>query len=351
MSGKKRQINFVVSYKRKARVALCSPIKFEWSFRNCSPDKVTISDSEINISFERSSSTKPMNHTRINYLQLVAFLLACLEGAVEAPDYKTACCSTDGACSEPIELPDELRRMELGYSGTKFPYHVICKSLEKNELAKALRIAISYCWAAARAYSQEERLKLLWGSFNALYRCNCAQKNPEKKYMSERTQLDNMSKLLITENILNRALDVFEREIESKYKDFIRWKMLTSCSAIKLEKKEEKSAGGKRKRLHQIDKETLSYMRDCGCGNVKGKGLLKEEIDSAIASASVEKDKSRKIAMMLCVYIYLFRCDAVHANIEYPIFKTKTEHEKEILADLLEAAVVDIADWFSKEQA
>lgn len=96
-----------------------------------------------------------------------------------------------------------------------------------------------------------------------------------------------------------------------------------------------------------MDRETLLYMRDCGCADAESKKRLKDEIDKALANCKCKTDPTRKTTMLLCRYIYIFRCDSVHANIEYPIFKPEREREKQIMGDLLEAAIIDYPEWLS----
>lgn len=122
------------------------------------------------------------NATRIKYLQLVALGLSCLSSDRQpTPVYSSAFYSIDGKADEGIEVPGCLINIELGNSVKQLPFLVVKRSFFDDRLAICLRIMIGYCWAAAQAISQEERLKLLWGSFNALYRYYYRTKNKKGK--------------------------------------------------------------------------------------------------------------------------------------------------------------------------
>ena len=49
----------------------------------------------------------------------------------------------------------------------------------------------------------------------------------------------------------------------------------------------------------------------------------------------------------MCRYAYILRCDGVHANREYPIFDSDAMSKKQVLGDLLEAVIVDLATWLA----
>ena len=145
----------------------------------------------------------------------------CVGGVGESIKIGLAFYSVDEATPIEIELDGKLAGLDLTHSGRKFPQKVLVTSLDAGDLANALRIATSYCWASAKAFSQEERLKLLWGAFNALYRYQTRQRR-------DIDGLDDTAKLFLEERFLNRTLCVYSNEIRPlNYRLFVRWKMLT----------------------------------------------------------------------------------------------------------------------------
>ncbi|THG34729.1 hypothetical protein [Adlercreutzia caecimuris] len=164
--------------------------------------------------------------------------------------------------------------------------------------------------------------------------------------------LDEVNNLFLREEVLNQAFRVFEDKIGDRYQDFVRWKYITSdkSSAFCIKKAEKSdSIASKKRRLQTLDRETLKYMRDFGCRDVSGKQFLKNAISESIDTVEEESSSLRKTCMLLCRYTYLFRCDGVHANVEYPVFEKDGMREKGVLANLLEAAVIDFADWLARE--
>lgn len=328
---------------------------FDWQgpYHTCGSDSVVVSNGGIEICFTRSNRptvNKIINKTRVGYLQRTLLALACLNGNGVVPRFRAVAFSVDGGSEKEVELPTELCNLGHEYSGLKFSRSAIDRCLGESPLARFLRIAVSYCWAASRAFSEEERLKLLWGAFNALYRRHAQSVEPRPKF--EVGMLDEVNNLFLREEVLDQALRVFEDTIGDGYQDFVRWKYITSdkSSAFYI-KKAEKSDGvdKKKKRLQTLDRETLRCMRDFGCGDVAGKQYLKNAISESIDAAEGESSLLRKASMLLCRYTYLFRCDGVHANVEYPVFEKDGMGEKCILANLLEAAVIDLADWLARE--
>lgn len=327
-------------------------IEFKWPFAQCEPDTILVTDFGVNIHYDRlsgASKKKVFNATRTKYLQMVALGLSCLSSDRQpTPVYSSALYSIDGKADEVIEVPSCLLNIELGNSVKQLPFQVVKRSFFDDQLAICLRIMISYCWAAAQAISQEERLKLLWGSFNALYRYYYRTKN--KKGNNETLMLDEVNKLFIREPIFVEAASVFSNEIEDSFKDFVRWKRLTGdkSRSICIAGAKGKQLDEKRDRLDMIDGNTLRFMRDFGCAGVPGKKRLKEEIEAAIDRAVVDNSSARRISLLLCRYIYMFRCNAVHAEVEYPVFDSKKENENRKMADLLEAAVIDFSIYLAQ---
>lgn len=103
----------------------------------------------------------------------------------------------------------------------------------------------------------------------------------------------------------------------------------------------------KNKRLGCIDKESLICMRDRGCADYQGKSFFKTKINELLPDAKSDKIHVRRVALLVCRYAYILRCDGVHANREYPIFDSNAMAKKQVLASLLEAAAVDLATWLA----
>lgn len=281
----------------------------------------------------------------------VLLALSFLDGNGVFPSFKSADYSIDNKPAEVLELPSCLINLKCEYAGQKMDRTVVERCLQEDDLAKTLRIAISYCWAATKAFSEEERLKLLWGSFNALYR-EYGRLN-EMNCRIDTVMLDEINDLFLQGSVLCKSLQVFMDEIGSAYKSFVRWKVITGSRSQSLylhSKTNKKSEGAIIKRLHKLDLETLTCMRDFGCGDVGGKKLLKGAIANVIQDVSERDSPLRKTCLLLCRYIYIFRCDGVHANVEYPVFDSQSRQDKRILADLLEAAIADFSSWLSRTQ-
>ena len=248
----------------------------------------------------------------------------CASGVGEPIKIASAFYSVDEATPIEIELDGKLAGLDLTHSGRKFPQKVLVTSLDAGDLANALRIATSYCWASPKAFSQEERLKLLRGAFNALYRYQTRQRR-------DIDGLDDTAKLFLEERFLNRTLCVYSNEISPlNYRLFVRWKMLTGDRSRALdimEGEQPKNKAVKRKRLALFDRETLECMWDYGRGDVGGKTALKAEINDRLEQAEADESDLNKVVMLLCRYIYILRCDGVHANVEYPVFETRRSDE------------------------
>lgn len=162
-----------VSLLFKKEIALLKPISFERAFPNCSADRATVTNKGIRIAFERTrkvSGAKIFGKTRIDYIRWIILLLSCLEDNPFAPSVASISYSLNEDTPKNLKIPEELQQTITEYSGIHFPYTTIDKALKSDCSSEALKIAISYCWIASKAISQEERLKLLWGAFNALYR-------------------------------------------------------------------------------------------------------------------------------------------------------------------------------------
>lgn len=101
------------------------------------------------------------------------------------------------------------------------------------------------------------------------------------------------------------------------------------------------------KRLGYIDKESLTYMRDRGCADYQSKSLFKTKINELLPDAKNDRLRVRRVALLVCRYANILRCDGVHANREYPIFDSDAMSKKQVLGNLLEAVTVDLATWLA----
>lgn len=341
-----------VSLLFKKEIALLKPISFERAFPNCSADKVTVTNKGIRIAFERTrkvSGAKIFGKTRIDYIRWIILLLSCLEDNPSAPSVASISYSLNEATPKNLKIPEELQQTIIEYSGIHFPYTTIDKALKSDCSSEALKIAISYCWVASKAISQEERLKLLWGAFNALYRWYGKSQN--LKNPREIAMLDATNKLFLSQNVLVKTIRQFDKALRDPiWKNLIRWKVITSSrsSSLYIQMKDKQDVhNAKCNRLMFLDKDTLIYMRDIGCGTVKGKQSLKSAIDTLLPHAKTDKVPLRRACLLACRYAYIFRCEGVHANKVYPVFNAKSESEKQFVNDLLELVIVDFSTWIA----
>ena len=341
-----------VSLLFEKEIALSKPISFERSFPNCSADIVTVTNKGIQIAFERTrkvSEAKIFGKTRIDYIRWIILLLSCLEDNPFAPSIASVSYSLNEDTPKNLKIPEELQQTITEYSGIHFPYTTIDKALKSDCSSEALKIAISYCWVASKAISQEERLKLLWGAFNALYRWYGKSQN--LKNPREIVMLDATNKLFLSQNVLVKTARQFDKALRDPiWKNLIRWKVITSSRSSSLyirDKDNQNAHRTKCNRLMFLDKDTLIYMRDIGCGTVKGKQSLKSAIDTLLPHAKTDKVPLRRACLLACRYAYIFRCEGVHANKVYPVFNAKSESEKQFVNDLLELVIVDFSTWIA----
>lgn len=333
-------------------IALLKTITFERSFPNCNADIVTVTNKGIQIAFERTRKVpeaKIFGKTRIDYIRWIILLLSCLENNPFAPSIASVSYSLNEDTPKNLKIPEELQQTITEYSGIHFPYTTIDKALKSDCSSEALKIAISYCWVASKAISQEERLKLLWGAFNALYRWYGKSQN--LKNPREITMLDATNKLFLSQNVLVKTIRQFDKALRDPiWKNLIRWKVITSSrsSSLYIQMKDKQDVhNAKCDRLLLLDKDTLAYMRDIGCGEVEGKQSLKRAIDTLLPHAKNDKVSLRRACLLACRYAYIFRCEGVHANKVYPVFNAKSESEKQFVNDLLESVIVDFATWIA----
>lgn len=252
-------------------------------------------------------------------------MLSCLEDNPFAPSIASVSCSLNEDTPKNLKIPEELQQTITEYSGIHFPYTTIDKALKSDCSSEALKIAISYCWIASKAISQEERFKLLWGAFNALYRWYGKSQN--LKNPREIAMLDATNKLFLSQNVLVKTIRQFDKALRDPiWKNLIRWKVITSSrsSSLYIQMKDKQDVhNAKCKRLMLLDKDTLTYMRDIGCGAVKGKQSFKSAIDTLLSHAKTDKVPLRRACLLACRYAYIFRCEGVHANKVYPVSTRK----------------------------
>ncbi len=333
-------------------IELSKPIHFEKAIPNTTPDIITIINKGISISFERArgySKAKYLCKTRVDYLRWLLLSLACMEGMEQSPGIAAVSCSVDRKDAIELEVPHELSDTLPAFRGTGYPDNVVGRSLQGDAVAKSLHIAISYSWAASGTGYPEERLKLLWGAFNALYRgyAEVTGTNATKDAL----MLNGVNKLFIERDVLSRSLIKFDEIFsDMSYEDFVGWKLLTCARSRSLHianKDEKKTNTRQLKSLRCIDKESLTYMRDRGCADYPSKSFLKTKITELLPEAESDRLRSRRVALLVCRYAYLLRCDGVHANREYPVFNSNAMLKKQLLGDLLETVIVDFATWLA----
>lgn len=333
-------------------IEFSKPIHFEKAIPNTTPDIISITNMSISISFERArgySKTKYLCKTRVSYLRWLLLSLACMEGMEQSPRIAAVSCLVDGKDTVELEVPHELNDALPTFSGTGYPDNVVGRSLRGDAVAKSLHIAISYSWAASRAGYPEERLKLLWGAFNALYRgyAEATGANATKEFR----MLNEVNNLFIEQDVLIRSLIKFDEIFnDMSYEDFVGWKLLTGTrsSALHIANKDEnKTSLGQLEKLRCIDRQSLIYMRDRGCADFSGKRFFKTKINDLLPEAKSDRLRTRRVALLVCRYAYILRCDGVHANREYPVFNSNAMLKKRLLGDLLETAIVDFATWLA----
>lgn len=344
------QIEIVLPFENP--IGLSKPIHFEKAISKTNPDIVTIYDRAVVISFERArsySKAKYLCKTRVGYLRWLLLSLACMEGMEQSPGIAAVSCSIDRKDAIELEVPHELNVALSTFSGAGYPDSVVGRSLQDDAVAKSLHIAISYSWAASGAGYPEERLKLLWGAFNALYRgyAGAADSGATRDIQ----MLNKVNQLFIEHDVLSRSLIKFDEIFDDiSYEDFVGWKLLTASrsSALHIANKDKKKAKPYQlDNLRCIDRQSLIYMCDRGCADYPSKSFLKTKITELLPEAGTDRLRTRRVALLVCRYAYILRCDGVHANREYPVFNSNAMLKKRLLGDLLETAIVDFATWLA----
>ena len=327
-------------------IELSKSIHFEKDIPNTTPDIVTINDKGVSILFKRApgySKNKYLCRTRVDYLRWMLLSLACMDGVGQLPRIAAVSCSVGGKTAIELGIPHELNDALSAFSGAGYPDIVVGRSLQDDAVAKSLHIAISYSWAASGAGYPEERLKLLWGAFNALYRgyAGAADSGATRDIQ----MLNKVNQLFIEHDVLSRSLIKFDEIFDDvSYEDFVGWKLLTAArsSALHIAIKDKKKAKPYQlDNLRCIDRQSLIYMRDRGCADYPSKSFLKTKITELLPESETDGLLARRVALLVCRYAYILRCDGVHANREYPVFNSNAMLKKRLLGDLLETVIVD----------
>lgn len=349
---RKQRIQLEISLVFESPIKLNSAIQFKKTIPKDYLDSVTINKNAVVISFERAwgyPKAKYLCKTRVDYLRWLLLSLACIDGMEQPPCIAAVSCLLDRKGTIELEVPHELNNALSTFNGTRYPDGVVRRSLRGDAIAKSLHIAISYSWAASGAGYPEERLKLLWGAFNALYRGYAEATGSNTK--NDALMLNRVNQLFVEHDVLIHSLIKFDQIfIHRGYEDFVSWKLLTGTRSrsLHIANNDKKYVDPEKiKRLGYIDKESLIYMRDRGCADYQSKSLFKTKINELLPDAKSDRLRVRRVALLVCRYAYILRCDGVHANREYPIFDSAAMSKKQVLGDLLEAVTVDLATWLA----
>ena len=349
---RKQRIQLEISLAFESPIKLNSAIQFKKTISKDYLDSVTINKNAVVISFERAwgyPKTKYLCKTRVDYLRWLLLSLACIDGMEQPPCIAAVSCLLDRKGTIELEVPHELNNALSTFNGTRYPDGVVRRSLRGDAIAKSLHIAISYSWAASGAGYPEERLKLLWGAFNALYRGYAEATGSNTK--NDALMLNRVNQLFVEHDVLIHSLIKFDQIFNHRgYEDFVSWKLLTGTRSrsLHIANNDKKYVDPEKiKRLGYIDKESLTYKRDRGCADYQSKSLFKTKINELLPDAKSDRLRVRRVALLVCRYAYILRCDGVHANREYPIFDSAAMSKKHVLGDLLEAVTVDLATWLA----
>lgn len=349
---RKQRIQLEISLAFESPIKLNSAIQFKKTISKDYLDSVTINKNAVVISFERAwgyPKAKYLCKTRVDYLRWLLLSLACIDGMEQPPCIAAVSCLLDRKGTIELEVPHELNNALSTFNGTRYPDGVVRRSLRGDAIAKSLHIAISYSWAASGAGYPEERLKLLWGAFNALYRGYAEATGSNTK--NDALMLNRVNQLFVEHDVLIHSLIKFDQIFNHRgYEDFVSWKLLTGTRSrsLHIANNDKKYVDPEKiKRLGYIDKESLTYMRDRGCADYQSKSLFKTKINELLPDAKSDRLRVRRVALLVCRYAYILRCDGVHANREYPIFDSAAMSKKHVLGDLPEAVTVDLATWLA----
>lgn len=126
--------------------------------------------------------------------------------------------------------------------------------------------------------------------------------------------------------------------------------MLTAArsSALHIANKDKKKAMPYQlDNLRCIDRQSLIYMCDRGCADFPSESFLKTKITELLPDAESDRLCTSRVALLVCRYAYILRCDGVHVNREYPVFNSNAMLNKRLLGDLLETVIVGFATWLA----
>ena len=332
---RKQRIQLEISLAFESPIKLNSAIQFKKTISKDYLDSVTINKNAVVISFERAwgyPKAKYLCKTRVDYLRWLLLSLACIDGMEQPPCIAAVSCLLDRKGTIELEVPHELNNALSTFNGTRYPDGVVRRSLRGDAIAKSLHIAISYSWAASGAGYPEERLKLLWGAFNALYRGYAEATGSNTK--NDALMLNRVNQLFVEHDVLIHSLIKFDQIFNHRgYEDFVSWKLLTGTRSrsLHIANNDKKYVDPEKiKRLGYIDKESLTYMRDRGCADYQSKSLFKTKINELLPDAKSDRLRVRRVALLVCRYAYILRCDGVHANREYPIFDSAAMSKKHV---------------------
>lgn len=277
---RKQRIQLEISLAFESPIKLNSAIQFKKTISKDYLDSVTINKNAVVISFERAwgyPKAKYLCKTRVDYLRWLLLSLACIDGMEQPPCIAAVSCLLDRKGTIELEVPHELNNALSTFNGTRYPDGVVRRSLRGDAIAKSLHIAISYSWAASGAGYPEERLKLLWGAFNALYRGYAEATGSNTK--NDALMLNRVNQLFVEHDVLIHSLIKFDQIFNHRgYEDFVSWKLLTGTRSrsLHIANNDKKYVDPEKiKRLGYIDKESLTYMRDRGCADYQSKSLFK----------------------------------------------------------------------------
>lgn len=152
----KREHTCFLEYRFEAPAHLADSFSCRLEYANSKFDELIVDNGGISFVYKRLSSytrAHAQNATRIKWAKRALLAMNCVGGVGEPIKIASAFYSVDEATPIEIELDDKLAGLDLTHSGCKFPQKVLVTSLDASDLANALRIATSYCWASAKAFS------------------------------------------------------------------------------------------------------------------------------------------------------------------------------------------------------
>lgn len=229
-------------------------------------------------------------------------------------------------------------------------YHVIRKS--KNAVSISLEPIRGYSKAKYLCKTRVDYLRWLLLSLACMEGMEQSPGIAAVLYTIKDAQMLNcVNQLFIEHDVLSRSLIKYDEIFDDiSYEDFVGWKLLTVArsSALHIANKDKKKAKPYQfDNLRCIDKQSLFYMCDRGCADFPSKSFLKTKITELLPEAESDRLCTRRVALLVCRYVYILRCDGVHANREYPVFNSNAMLKKRLLGDFLETVIVGFAIWLA----